>query len=288
MTATSSCVTEGTPDGAHIRKKGFDFTEGQELLQPGTLMGVRQVTLAAAMGHGTIPVRRRPLVAILATGDELVTPGTRPGPDQIVCSNAYGIAAMVRGAGAEVRDLGIARDTRADLDVRIAQADGADILVTIGGASVGDHDLVGPALAARGLALDFWKIAMRPGKPLMFGRLGSQRVLGLPGNPVSSLICTRVFVVPLIERLLARPDAAPITTRARLAHALPANQIRQHYMRAIVAPGTGGALPTASTIRSQDSSLLSPLAQSTGIIVRPPHAPALPEGAEVDILALDF
>ena len=214
-------VGPGELDPGYIRKRGFDFTQGQTLLEPGRVLNAREIMLAASMGHGDVPVRRRPRVALLATGDELVLPGTPPGPDQIVCSNPFGIAAMVAGAGGEPAFAGIATDTRDSLDAKLDAARDADIVVTIGGASVGDHDLVGPVLRERGMTLDFWKIAMRPGKPLMFGKLAGQRVMGLPGNPVSSMICTRVFLVPLIRRLLglADQDFARTAARADRRHA---------------------------------------------------------------------
>ena len=280
-------IKEAAQAKAHIRTRGFDFNEGQPLISPGTRLSTRHITLAAAMGHARLPVRRRPIVAILATGDELVEPGTRPGPDQIVCSNTYGIATMVEGAGGAARILPIARDTRAEIERSIASAAGADVLVTIGGASVGDHDLVAPALGARGISLDFWKIAMRPGKPLMFGRNGPQRILGLPGNPVSSLICGRVFLVPLIARLLGRADTTRDTIRARVAVPLEANGIRQHYMRAFLETTADGH-SAVRPVRSQDSSLLSPLAQAGALIVRPANAPAVATGTEIDVLPIDF
>jgi molybdopterin molybdotransferase len=280
-------VVEGRPDPAHIRPRGGDFAGGQVLLQSGRTLEARAVMLAAAMGHATLAVRRKPIVAVLATGDELVEPGTRPGPDQIVSSNPYGLAAMIAAAGAEPRLLGIAGDTRAALDEKIAAADGADVLVTTGGASVGDHDLVGPALQARGMALDFWKIAMRPGKPMLFGRLGPQRVLGLPGNPVSALICGRIFLLPLIDHLLGRATPASAPVRARLTTDLEKNGPRQHFMRALTQRDAAGVL-WVTPHTSQDSSLMSPLAAANALLVRAIDAPALAAGADVDVLPMDF
>ena len=280
-------VRDGAVDTGHVRPRGFDFRAGERLLDAGRRLGPREVSLAAAMGHGALPVRRRPRVAILSTGDELVAPGVRPGPGQIVSSNHLGVAALAEASGAQVELLGIARDTRDSLDQHIARAEGTDVLVTIGGASVGDHDLVGPVLEARGLALSFWKIAMRPGKPLMYGRLGQARVLGLPGNPVSSLVCTRVFLVPLIRALLGQPAGEERPMQARAGIALEANGPRQHYMRATSAPGNDG-LSLVTPVRSQDSSLLAPLAQADCLLVRPPNAPAVAAGSLVPILPLDF
>ena len=274
-------------DKSHVRTRGFDFREGETLLAAGRRLGAREVALAAAMGYGALPVRRRPRVAILSTGDELVAPGQRPGPGQIISSNHLGVAALAEAAGAETRLLGIARDTRESLDAYFAEAQDADIIVTIGGASVGDHDLVAPVLEARGMALSFWKIAMRPGKPLMFGRLGQARVLGLPGNPVSSLVCARLFLVPLIRALLGAPADDAVATQARAGVSLEANGPRQHYMRATSVPGSDG-LAVVTPVRSQDSSLLAPLAEADCLLVRPIHAPALPPGALVPILPLDF
>ena len=280
-------VREGNPDSGHIRRRGFDFKEAEIILQAGRRLGPRELTLAAAAGYGELPVRRKPLVAILATGDELVPPGILPGPGQIVSSNPLGVAAMLMQAGAETRLLGIANDTRDSLVQHIEAARDADVLVTIGGASVGDHDLVGPVLQSLGMELSFWKIAMRPGKPMLHGRLGSQRVLGLPGNPVSSLICTRVFIVPLVRALLGLPQEEAAAMRARLSEPVESNGPRQHYMRAVLERGPEGH-PQVRLARSQDSSLLAPLAASNALIVRPPHAPALPAGSEVSVLLLDF
>jgi molybdopterin molybdotransferase len=280
-------VREGTPEAGHIRSCGFDFRAGDALLAPGRRFGPREISLAAAMGHAHILAHRRPRIAILSTGDELVEPGTRLGPGQIVASNHLGIAALAEAAGAEAVQLGIARDTAADLDACFARAAGADVIVTSGGASVGDHDLVAPVLEARGMALAFWNVAMRPGKPLMFGRLGPTRVLGLPGNPVSSLVCSRIFLLPLIRALLGLPAADDRPKQARLGVALEANGPRQHYMRAISRPGPDGQ-PSVVPVRSQDSSLLAPLAEADCLLVRPPRAPAAPAGGLVDVLALDL
>jgi molybdopterin molybdotransferase len=280
-------VRDGSPERDHVRPRGGDFSEGQVLLEAGRRMGPREVSLAAAMGHGSVPVRRRPLVAVLSTGDELLPPGSQLGPGQIISSNHLGVAAMAHAAGAQVRLLGIARDTRESLDAHFAKAEDADVLVTIGGASVGDHDLVGPALEARGMVLAFWKIAMRPGKPLMFGRLQHARVLGLPGNPVSSLICARIFLVPLIRALLGVPSREARAHEARAAVAIPANGPRQHYMRATTTPGTDG-LAQVTPVASQDSSLLAPLALADCLLVRPANAGPVPIGGLVPILPLDF
>jgi molybdopterin molybdotransferase len=263
----------GTQDaGGNIRATGADFRAGDTVLMPGRRLGPREIALAAAMGHATLPVCRRPRVAVLATGDELVAPGTTPGPGQIVASNHLGVGA---------------RDTAEDLAAHVAGADGADILVTIGGASVGEHDLVAPVLQARGLTLAFWKIAMAPGKPLMFGRLGGLRVMGLPGNPVSALVCARLFLVPLIHAMLGRPADGVRPAEGRLAVPLEANDARQRYLRARTRPWADGSL-LVTPVRSQDSSFLSPLAEADCLLIRPPHAPAAAAGSPVPILPLDF
>ena len=280
-------ITSGSPDAEHIRPGGGDFAVGNLIIPANARLSTRDITLAAAGGHARLTVRRAPIVAILATGDELVMPGVEPNADQIVCSNPYGIAAMVTAAGGEPHLLGIAKDTRASLDAHIASAAGADILVTLGGASVGDHDLVGPALAARGLDLAFWKIAMRPGKPMMFGRLGSQRVLGLPGNPVSSLITARLFLVPLIRKLLGLVPEPPRRQTAPLAISLEANGPRTHYMRAVWQQDSEG-VDRVRPLPNQDSSLLTPLAIADCLIVRPIGAPLAAAGDRVEVLPMDF
>jgi molybdopterin molybdotransferase len=262
-------VTAWNGPAGNVRTRGFDYTAGTVLLDAGRRVGVRELTLAASAGHATLPVRRAPVVAILATGDELVPPGTPPGRDQIVCSNTYGLAAMVAAAGGKPDLLGIAKDTIDSHNAYIDKAAGADILVTVGGASVGEHDL------------------MRPGKPLMYGRLGPTRFLGLPGNPVSALVCGRLFLVPLIKRLLGDLSPAFDVETARLGANLEANGPRQHYMRARLERDSDGGL-LATPVRSQDSSLLSPLAEAGCLIVRPIGGPALAVGTSVPILRLDF
>lgn len=275
-------ATEPASAGANIRPAGNDFAKGQILLKRGRRLDAHAATLAAAMGYGEVTVARRPVVALLATGDELVPPGTMPGPDQIVSSNPVGIAALIEQAGGTTRDLGIAPDDKAALAARIAQAEGADILVTIGGASVGDRDLVGPALTEQGVDLGFWKVAIRPGKPLMFGRQGNRRVLGLPGNPVSALVTARVFLVPLIRALQGEELQAREAETALLAAPLEANGPRLHLMRGKLSRREDGAL-AVTAMPSQDSSLLSALAGSDCLIRRAPDAPALAAGDPVEI-----
>ncbi len=277
------------PVGRHIRQAGLDFREGDVGLPAGRRLAAAELALAAAMDHATVPVARKPRVAILATGDELVRPGDRIGPAQIVASNSYALAAIVEAAGGTVLDLGIAADTLAALGRGIAAArDGsADVLLTLGGASVGDHDLVQRALVEAGLDLGFWKVAMRPGKPLMHGRLGPLRVLGLPGNPVSSIVCGVLFVRPLVRALSGdRHAGLPDTEQAQLATRLPANEGRQDYVRAGLA-SRPGHLPLASPAALQDSSMLSVLAAAQALIVRAPHAPVAEAGSVCSIIRLE-
>ena len=281
-------VLEGGRRGDFIRPKGMDFSQGDALLKAGKRLSARDITLAAAMNNVAMQVRRRPRVAIISTGDELVAPGETPNPDQIISSNAYGIAAIVERSGGQAMLTGIARDTLASLGDAIERARDADILVTIGGASVGDHDLVQAALEARGMTLDFWKIAMRPGKPLMFGEMAGQRVLGVPGNSVSALLCTRLFLVPMLRGLLGQSKGeANAQNIGELASPLEANGPRQHYMRATWRQRSD-ALPLVTPVSDQDSSLLSLLAEADCLIVRPPHAAEAKPGEQVPLLALDF
>jgi molybdopterin molybdotransferase len=277
-------VKEAAPR-RHIRPRGQDFTEGEVLLRAGTRLGPRELMLAAAMNHAELPVRRKPKVAILATGDEVVPPGTALDRDQIVSSVPTGLAALIEAQGGEPMSLGIAKDTAESIVTLASTGKGADILVTIGGASVGERDLVSAALRSEGMELDFWKIAMRPGKPLIFGRLGHQRVLGMPGNPVAALICGLVFLVPMLHRLLGLREEARAPREAILGEALEANGPREHYMRA-TSQWEGGER-RVTVLPAQDSSLMADFARADCLIVRPPHAPALASGERVMIIPLD-
>jgi molybdopterin molybdotransferase len=271
--------------GSNIRRAGLDFREGAVLLSAGQTLGMREIALAAAMGFDRVPVRRGTRIAIVSTGDELVPPGTTPASNQIIAASAPGIVAYVRSLGAEPHDLGIIHDDRAAIGkaAERALALPADILVTLGGASVGDHDLVGAALRDKGMTLDFWRIAMRPGKPLMFGRIGPMRVLGLPGNPVSSLVCALLFLRPLIDAMLGRP-ARDLREPAILAVDVPANDSRQDYVRATLIAGDG--LPKVTPLPVQDSSMLSVLAAADCLLIRAPNAPAAKAGTPCRIIRL--
>lgn len=271
----------GASVGAHIRAKGLDFSEGAAALSAGTRLGFAELALAAAMNHATAPVARRPRVALLASGDELVPPGTEPGPSQIIACNSFAVGAIASDAGAEVIDLGLFRDDLAELErgIGLAREAKADILVTLGGASVGDRDLLKPALARQGMTLDFWKIAMRPGKPLISGRLGDAHILGLPGNPVASIVCSLVFLAPLIRALQGDPKAGADRTETAIAGAdLPANKVRRDYMRATLTKDAQGRL-VATPMPMQDSSLLTELAQSQALLVREPGDAPSPAGS---------
>jgi molybdopterin molybdotransferase len=276
-------VKEAAPQ-RHIRPRGQDFTAGEVLLRVGVRLGPRELMLAAAMNHAELPVRRKPKVALLATGDEVVPPGSELARDQVVSSVPAGLAALIEAQGGEPMSLGIAKDTPESLITLLRTGSAADILVTIGGASVGERDLVSAALHSEGLELDFWKIAMRPGKPLLYGRLGQQRVLGVPGNPVAALICGLVFLVPMLHRLLGLREGAQCRLEAVLGEALEANGPREHYMRATSQWERGERRVTA--LPAQDSSLMADFARADCLIVRAPDAPALPKGARVTIVPL--
>ena len=279
-------ITKPTAKGRNVRGAAIDFAQGAVLLRKGQRLSGRDVMLAAAMNHPALPVHRRPKVAVLGTGDELVPPGSAPKPGEIVYSNGFALLALAEREGAEVTDLGIARDRVEDIAaaVRRARDGGADILVTSGGASVGEHDLVQRALAAEGLDLSFWRVALRPGRPMLHGRLGGMQVLGVPGNPVSSYVCAFLFLVPLIRRLAGRSDVEPKAEPARLGRDLPANDERADYLRATLTAGHDG--PVATPVPHQDSSLMAPLACADCLLIREPHAPAAVAGSPCVILKL--
>ena len=279
-------IETAAPAHRHMRAAGFDFRRGEVVLPAASVLSPRAIGLAAAMNRASVPVRRRPLVAILATGDELVPPGAEPRPDQIVSSNSHVVAAMVQRFGGRPRDLGIAADELEAIERAIAGAAAADILVTIGGASVGEHDLVRAALQRRGLRLSFWQIALRPGKPLMFARSGAQRIVGLPGNPVSAALCARLFLKPLIAGLLGLQTEETMM-KARLETPLPANDHRQEYLRATLRRHPDGTMTTAP-FPLQDSAMQRTLHAAQALVVRPPHAPPAAAGDMVEILEIDF
>ena len=275
-----------TAKGRNVRGQGIDFAKDQVLLRKGRRLTGRDLMLAAAMNHPRLSVHRRPKVAVLGTGDELVPPGATPGPGEIVYSNGFALLAMARSEGAEVNDLGTVRD-RVEMiaaAVRRARDWGTDILVTSGGASVGEHDLVQRALASEGLELSFWRVALRPGRPMMHGKVGAMQVLGLPGNPVSSYVCAFLFLVPLIRRLAGRDDVERAPEPARLGRDMPANDERADYLRATLNAGPDGLV--ATPLPAQDSSLMAPLAEASCLLIREPNAPAAKAGSPCVILKL--
>ena len=278
-------VRESAPVGLYIRPAGLDFRAGQIGLPAGRLLTARDIGLAAAMNRPWLSVRRRPRIAILATGDEVVMPGDPIGPNQIVSSNGLSLAAFVTACGGVPLQLGISPDSRAALQAMTRAAAGTDLLVTSGGASVGDRDLVRSALTEQGLELDFWRIAIRPGKPLLFGRVGSTPILGVPGNPVSTLVCATVFLRPAMDAMLGRvePSRPPVT--ALLGRDLAENDGREDYLRARLSYECDGRA-VATPFEQQDSSMLSRLAQADCLVIRAPHAPAAKTGDSVEILPL--
>jgi molybdopterin molybdotransferase len=276
-------VKEPALKGRHIRIAGLDFKENDVLTPAGKRLGPRDLSLLAAGDVASVEVRRRPRVAFVATGDELSRPGERRKPGGIVASSGYGLSALLARWGGEPVDLGLLPDTIdafADLPQRTKNA---DLVLTLGGASVGDHDLVQRALAPKWFALDFWKIAMRPGKPLIFGRLQDIPFLGLPGNPVSTLVCAILFVRPAIGAMLGVAEEMRIVS-ARLARNMAANDARQDYVRARIVVEDGELW--ADPFDVQDSSMLTVFAAADGLILRPPHAPAAEAGERVDVLSL--
>ncbi|NJR13257.1 MAG: molybdopterin molybdotransferase MoeA [Phyllobacteriaceae bacterium] len=280
-------VSVAVEAGANIRPAGIDFRAGDLVLPGGTVLTPRGIALAAAADYPRLGVVRKPVVAVLSTGDELREPGTPLSPGQIIASNGYAIAALARANGADVLALGIIPDDSAAISAAfsVAMRDGADVIVSLGGASVGEHDLVRDAFAAQGMALDFWKVAMRPGKPLMFGTCEGVRVLGLPGNPVSSYVCAQLFLLPLLAAMLGRSFTQSLRTSV-LANALPANGPREHYARAQVIGEAENGLPLVQVFADQDSSLLTPLASADCLLVQPAHAPPQGRGDMVTLMML--
>jgi molybdopterin molybdotransferase len=276
-----------TEAGRNVRREGIDFRAGDKLLLKGTRLTDRDLMLAASMNYPTVPVHRAPRVAVLGTGDELVIPGTEPGPGEIVYSNGFALAALARSEGADVIELGIAKDHLEEIGVAIRRARDAkaDVLLISGGASVGDHDLVQKALAAEGLTLSFWRIAMRPGRPMMHGLLGKLQVLGVPGNPVSSYVCSFLFLVPMLRKLSGRADFVRRPLKATLGRDLPANDERADYLRATLTENADGGL-VATPLQAQDSSLMANLAKAECLVIREPHAPAALAGSHCVILKL--
>jgi molybdopterin molybdotransferase len=278
-------VGEAVRPGRWIRRAGLDFREGEELLPAGRRLTARDIGLAAAGNHPWLSVHRAPRIGILATGDEISLPGDPVAPGGIVSSNAHALAALVRTAGGVPLVLPIAPDDVAAIATAARAARGCDLLVTAGGASVGEHDLVQRALGPEGFALDFWKIAMRPGKPLIWGQLGETPLLGLPGNPVSSLVCGIVFLWPAIAALAGRPGFVPPLRQAVLGAPLPENDRRADYLRATLSADAAGGW-VATPFPAQDSSMLKTMARADALLLRQPHAPALEAGAAVEVIIL--
>ncbi|MCF6443595.1 gephyrin-like molybdotransferase Glp [Nereida sp. MMG025] len=282
VTRTGDTITLGSQldQARHIRAAGQDFKTGHTIKAP-RLLAPRDIALLAAMNIAQVPVTRKPVIAILATGDELVQPGETPARDQIIASNTYGLAAMVEAAGGTARLLPIARDTAASLSLAFDLAQGADLLVTVGGASVGDHDLVGQVAQDKGLDRAFYKVAMRPGKPLMAGNIGDMAMLGLPGNPVSAMVCGEVFLRPLLNKMRGLPAGPRATRTAPTCKPIPANGPREHYMRGRLQDGQ------VKVFDRQDSALIKVLHAANCLIKRAPHAPDVAIGEETEIILLD-
>ncbi len=287
-TASGGLVTPGHPQkpGQHIRRKGQDFTAGDVLLDAGRRLAARDIGLAAAANHPWLPVHRKPRVAILATGDEIAMPGESIGDGGIVSSNSHMLAALVRAAGGAPCLLPVARDDPGAIAASAQGGIGMDMLVTTGGASVGDHDLVQQGLGELGFTLSFWQIAMRPGKPMIFGSIGATPVLGLPGNPVSAYVCALLFLLPALWRLAGRIDAALTPEPALLGATVRANDHRADHLRATLSRNAAGHLVATPNAR-QDSAMLRVLAGAEALILRPPFAAAAEAGGAVEILRLD-
>jgi molybdopterin molybdotransferase len=287
-TASGKSVTilQAARKGQNIRFRGLDFRKGETLLPGAIRLNARDIGLAAAMNCNIISVRKKPIVAVIATGDELVLPGGNPRADQIVSSNSNALVAMAESFGAKAINCGIVRDDLKATERAILKMAKADVLVTTGGASVGDHDFIQKALKNTGVKIDFWKIALRPGKPFMYGRKGKQHVLGLPGNPVSAHVCARLFLKPLLDCLQGLPVDEAVTL-ARLGAAMPANDSRQDYVRARLEIAPDGSR-TATPFNKQDSSMQRSFREAHCLIIRPPNAPAAGTGDLLPMLNLDF
>jgi molybdopterin molybdotransferase len=279
-------VVDGTTTvGRYVRPAGLDFKEGQTLITAGRALTARDIGLAAGMNVPWVRVRRKPMIALLSTGDEIVMPGDPIGPNQIVSSNGLALSSFIAAEGGRAIDLGISPDSRDALKAMAQGARGADMLITTGGASVGDHDIVQSVLGEVGLELDFWKIAMRPGKPLIFGRIGDTPILGLPGNPVSALVCALIYLGPAMRAMLGIENGDTQTASAVLGRDLPANDERQDYLRSRLEPGSDGT-SVATPADAQDSSMFATLTHADCLVVRPPHAPPAKAGDVVTILPL--
>jgi molybdopterin molybdotransferase len=279
-------VNEAVVAGRHIRRAGQDFSKGDSVIQAGRRITARDVGLAAAANHPWLSVHRKPRVAILATGDEIAMPGEPIPSGGIVSSNSHALAALVRAVGGEPTVLPVAKDTTEAIAAVADQVGGFDLLVTTGGASVGDHDLVISGLQTRGLVVDFWQIAMRPGKPLLFGRMGAVPVLGLPGNPVSAMVCAVLFLLPAMALVQGLPAGPPPTVQAILGSAVKENDRRADHLRATVSTDDLGRV-VVTPFPVQDSAMLRRLALADALVLRAPLAPALPAGAEVSVIRLD-
>lgn len=282
---TVKVIDGSAPVGRFIRPAGLDFATGDILLNAGKVLTARDIGLAAAMNVPWLNVHRKPRISILATGDEIVMPGDPIGRDQIVSSNALSLSAFIAALGGDPVDLGIAPDEANGLKALAAGARGSDILVTTGGASVGDHDLVQSVLGDIGLEVDFWRIAMRPGKPLMFGQIDGTYLIGLPGNPVSSLVCAIMFLAPALRTMLGMADVMPETSTALLGADLPENDEREDYLRAALSQNDDGDL-VATPYGKQDSSMFATVARADALVIRTPFAKTATAGDAVEIIPL--
>ena len=282
---SSLTINEAPRPGQHIRPRGGDFTTGETLLKAGTRLLPRHITLAAAMNHDVLQVSHRPRVGVISSGDELLPAGTEPGPGQIIASNSIGLCQSLKQWGAHPTDFGIVKDRLADLTSAIARASELDLIVTIGGASVGSHDHVIDAIKGAGGTIELWRVAMKPGKPVILGEVEGTPLIGLPGNPVSAFVAAEIFLRPAVNALSsAKPFAKPFLVR--LATDLPATTTRETYTRATLAPGEDG-VPVATPLRKQDSSMLSALSQADVLLKRPLDSPAAAAGDLVEAFSFD-